>query len=131
MGSLYAHSEQDASAIAHYGRYLRRDYSETVRYTMRMQLRIKELRKERGLTVEQLADLVGLSKSYVSEIENGKKQANQARIKKFAEAFGVPVFDLLDQDTISSDERDLLHSFATMDGDARRTLLAVALSLKA
>lgn len=131
MGSLYAHSEQDASANAKSVRYLRGDYSEVVRYTKRMQLRIKELRKEREWTVEHLADLVGLSKSYVSEIENGKKQANQARIKKFAEAFGVPVFDLLDQDTLGQDERDLLHSFSSMDGEARRTLLAVALSLKA
>lgn len=131
MCSLYAHSERTARENPVEVRYLRRDYSEVVRYTMRMQLRIKELRNERKWTVEHLADLVGLSKSYVSEIENGKKQANQARIKKFADAFQVPVFDLLDQDTLGQDERNLLHSFATMDPEGRRTLLAVASSLKA
>ena len=94
-----------------------------------MKLRIRELRMERGLTVEQLADMVGLSKSYVSEIENGKKQANQLRIQRFSEALGVKVFELLDQDAIGLDERNLLTDFAKMDADMRTTLLAVAASM--
>ena len=94
-----------------------------------MELRIKELRTARGWTVEHLADLVGLSKSYVSEIENGKKQANQMRIKKFADAFQVPVFDLLDEGTLGESERDLLLSFSKMSAEQRATLISVAQSL--
>lgn len=95
-----------------------------------MKLRIKEMRKSRKWTVEHLADLAGLSKSYVSELENGKKQANQARIAKFAEVFGVEVFDLLDDSDFGEDERHLLNKFLKMSADNRKTLLTIADSLK-
>ena len=32
--------------------------------------KIKELRKEKGLTLEQLAELIGSGKSYIWELEN-------------------------------------------------------------
>ena len=35
-------------------------------------LKIKQYRKNRRLTQKQLADKVGISRSYLSEIENGK-----------------------------------------------------------
>lgn len=123
MPGLYAHSEQMTTKNV---RYYRKAYSDVVRYSRGMQLRIKELRKEREWTVEHLADLVGLSKSYVSEIENGKKQANQARIQKFADAFGIPVFQLLDDTTLSQGERDVLTAFSKLESDAQRALLTVA-----
>lgn len=127
MQSLYAHSEQNRKPLV---RHLRRAVARDVRYAFDMQLRIKEMRKERGWTVEHLADLVGLSKSYVSEIENGKKQANQTRISKFADAFGVDVFDLLDDETFGPDERELLKKFTRLDPANRKTLLTIADSLK-
>ena len=127
MNDLYTHSEQVGKDVV---RYLRRDEHQKVGYRVTMRLRIKELRQERGWTVEHLADIVHLSKSYVSEIENGKKQANQSRIKRFADAFGVKVYDLLDQDTLGPAERELLNAYAGMDDDGRRTLLSVAASLK-
>ena len=94
-----------------------------------MKLRIRELRKARKLTVEQLADMVGLSKSYVSEIENGKKQANQNRIEKFANALNVPVYDLLDEETLSLEMRELLNNYSNMSDSERETLLTVARSI--
>lgn len=63
-----------------------------------MKLRIKRFRQQKGLTVEQLAEMVGMSKSYVSEIENGKKQANGRRIDEFALALGVRPADLIEDD---------------------------------
>lgn len=126
MSKLFAHSElTDKPSV----RYLRGALSEQLSYNCTMQLRIKELRKNREWTVEHLADLVGLSKSYVSEIENGKKQANQIRIKKFADAFGVPVFELLDQDTLGASERDLLESFSKMSDEKKSALISIAHSL--
>ena len=127
MDQLFAHSERTRKPFV---RHLRRAYSDDVSYNRAMQLRIKELRKEREWTVEHLADMVGLSKSYVSEIENGKKQANQTRIAKFASAFGIPVLELLDYDTLSEEDRNLLRSFKAMTADKRKALLTVADSLK-
>jgi len=127
MLELYAHSEQNCKPFV---RYVRRASPVIVRYSFDMQLRIKEMRISRGWTVEHLADLVGLSKSYVSEIENGKKQANQTRIAKFADAFDVDVFDLIDDASFGEEERQLLRKFAGMGENSRRTLLTIADSLK-
>lgn len=60
-----------------------------------MRLRLKEIRKERGLTTQQLADLAGMSQSYVSDIENGRKTLNARRMEQLATALGVSPLDLL------------------------------------
>jgi len=36
---------------------------------------IREARKRRGLSQQQLADLVGVSRQWISEVENGKPRA--------------------------------------------------------
>lgn len=68
-----------------------------------MLLRVKELRTARGLTVDQLANLAGLSKSYLSEIENGKKQINARRLEALASALQVQPTDLISDPEVSSD----------------------------
>ena len=35
---------------------------------------IRKIRKERGMTIEQLADLSGLSKVYIYHLENGTRK---------------------------------------------------------
>lgn len=52
-------------------------------------LKVKELRQERGLTYQQLNRLSGLSVSYLSEIESGKKYPKGDKIAILAEALGV------------------------------------------
>lgn len=51
---------------------------------------IKALREERKLTLEQLAEQVGLSVSYVSRLEKGGRNLSVKHIDAFARAFGVP-----------------------------------------
>jgi transcriptional regulator with XRE-family HTH domain len=61
-----------------------------------MGMRIKELRKKRGLTGEQLADMVGITKGYVSEIETGKKTPGAGLVLRLADALKAEVFELYD-----------------------------------
>ena len=50
---------------------------------------VKRLRKERGLTLEQVARKIGSHKGYVSGIENGKVNPPSVKfIRKFARIFG-------------------------------------------
>jgi len=123
MGHLFAHSEQSCNQFV---RHLRREFPRTVRYKQGMKLRIKELRAEKGWTVEQLAERVRLSKSYVSEIENGKKVANQTRLQTFADVFDVHVIQLLDPETLGQDESALFDAFLKMKPGKRKTLISVA-----
>ena len=51
---------------------------------------IKQLREEQDLTLEQLAERVGLSVSYVQRLEKGDRNLSVKHIDRFAEAFSVP-----------------------------------------
>lgn len=53
--------------------------------------KIAELRKEKLMSQETLAGLVGLSRPYISEIENNKKQPNIKLAIKIAEILGTSV----------------------------------------
>ncbi|HDR7066662.1 MULTISPECIES: helix-turn-helix transcriptional regulator [Bacillus cereus group] len=53
--------------------------------------KIAELRKEKLMSQETLAGLVGLSRTYISEIENNKKQPNVKLAIKIAEILGTNV----------------------------------------
>lgn len=92
MPGIFANGEQDVKADV---RHLRGAFASGVCYEARMKLRIKEYRTARGLTVEALADRVGASKSYVSELESGRKQINARMLERFAAALGVTVHDLI------------------------------------
>jgi HTH-type transcriptional regulator / antitoxin HipB len=52
---------------------------------------IKQARKERNLTQEQLGELVGVQKAQISKIENSVKNARFETIMKVFEALGAKV----------------------------------------
>lgn len=64
---------------------------------------IREWRKFRGLTQEQLADRVGCDRSYVTKIETGKKRYDQPFLEKAAEALRCEPADLIMRDPTSPD----------------------------
>ena len=57
--------------------------------------RIKRLRLERGLTLADLADKVGLSEGHMSRVEAGTRGLRFAKLDRLARALGVPVTDLV------------------------------------
>ncbi|MGI9861761.1 cupin domain-containing protein [Moorella naiadis] len=62
--------------------------------------RIRSLRKQRGLSLQHLAEKVGISYSYLSQIENGKTNLSVSLLKDIASALEAPsVFFLLEEDT--------------------------------
>jgi DNA-binding XRE family transcriptional regulator len=52
---------------------------------------LKLWREHRGLTVESLATAAGISKAYLSQIENGKRHGTMRVIKAIAEALDIPL----------------------------------------
>ena len=58
---------------------------------------IKKVRKEKGLGIKDIANVVGISEAYVSQIENSKRENPSVDIlKSIAESLGVELSDLLD-----------------------------------
>lgn len=58
-------------------------------------LKIKQLRQEKGLSLNDLAEECSLSVSYLNEIEKGKKYPKAEKIAKLAEALGVSYDNLV------------------------------------
>jgi methanogenic corrinoid protein MtbC1/DNA-binding XRE family transcriptional regulator len=56
---------------------------------------IQSLRKDRGLSQQQLAMGAGLDRSYISAVENGKQNVSFATLKGISDALGVRVTELL------------------------------------
>src|SRR3984885_4920916 len=57
--------------------------------------RLRELRKERGMTQTRLADEFGIDRSYLSDIENGKKSMRLATVEVVALGFKISLSELL------------------------------------
>ncbi len=53
--------------------------------------RIEKLRKEKGLTLQQVADAIGVGNNTISRYENGKREPKLETWLKLAEFFNVPV----------------------------------------
>ena len=57
--------------------------------------RLRELRKERGLTQEALAESADLSGNYISDLELGLKVPSLTILVRLSQALGVATPDLL------------------------------------
>ena len=57
--------------------------------------RIREIRKQKKMTLKQIAEQVEISIPYLSDIENGNRRGSSATIGRIAEALGVNPGDLL------------------------------------
>ena len=61
---------------------------------MDLKYRLRALRKERGFSLEQLADKSGVALATLSRIENGKGAGTFRTHQRIAEAFDLPITEL-------------------------------------
>lgn len=74
--------------------------------------KLRALRKERGFTLEKLAEISGLSKSYVWELENRESQRPSAeKLTALADALSVAAAYFLEEDVRVPEERHLDEAF--------------------
>lgn len=64
--------------------------------------RIRELRKQRGITMKQLGEVVDLAESTISQYETGKRQPDNETLLKISEYFGVTVGYLLGYEAMAT-----------------------------
>jgi transcriptional regulator with XRE-family HTH domain/Zn-dependent peptidase ImmA (M78 family) len=81
-------------------------------------LKLKELRLKRGITYQELSKESGLSVSYLSEIESGKKYPKGDKISQLSDALGVSYDELVSlkipgklQPIVDVIESDFLNNF--------------------
>jgi transcriptional regulator with XRE-family HTH domain len=62
---------------------------------VRLGRRIRLLREKRGWTQQQLADMTGIGRVHVSELENGRREAGLRMLEKLAASFEITAAELL------------------------------------
>ena len=62
--------------------------------------KLQELRKSRGLTQEELAEMLYVSRTAISKWESGRDYPNMDSLKAISKCFSVSLDDLLSSETI-------------------------------
>lgn len=70
---------------------------------MKLPEKIKAIRENKQLSKNQLAKLAGISQSYISDLEAGKKNPTIEVLEKICEALGITIIDLLKFPATSED----------------------------
>ncbi|WP_366937351.1 helix-turn-helix transcriptional regulator [Alicyclobacillus sp.] len=70
----------------------------------RPRTKLRQMREERGLTLQQVADAVGISKPYLWQIENGKRGLSYALAVKIASVFGTNPDEVFLADELTTEE---------------------------
>lgn len=70
--------------------------------------RLRALRKERGLTLQQLAKHFGMSHSTLSKYETGSRKPDMEMLKKLSDFFGVSVDYLISESPVRDKEETVI-----------------------
>ena len=71
--------------------------------------KLKKIRKAKKITLKQLEEITGISNSYISDLENGRRvNPSVEKLEKLAKALGVNVVDFYDKPVLTDkDKKDI------------------------
>lgn len=97
-----------------------------------MQNRIRQLRKERGLTQRELAGMVNSSGQQICHLENGGRRLTVGWLEKLATALKCHPLELLTEQGLAKtdDEKKLLTLFRALGSTEQSMILEVALRIR-
>jgi len=67
--------------------------------------RIRQLRTERGLSQEELAELTGFHRTYIGMVERGERNLSLSNIGVFAKTLEMSISELLTFDKVGKKRR--------------------------
>ncbi len=76
---------------------------------MNLGQRIRELRRSRGISQKQLAELTGLSQSFISTIERGEKNISINSLKKICSALGMSLSEFFNRDNLHNGSNSVIN----------------------
>jgi transcriptional regulator with XRE-family HTH domain len=84
--------------------------------------KLRNIRKENKLTLKEVSLMTGISISFISDIENKRRNPSVETLKILADAFGIPASELLEGNSISNDNPDVLNG---LDEDVKDIMLKI------
>ncbi|MBM2322682.1 MULTISPECIES: helix-turn-helix transcriptional regulator [Marivita] len=92
-----------------------------------MRTTISELRARARMTQAALAEAAGITRPYLSQIENGERNLSLALQKRLADALGCDPRDLVDFEAgPGSDEEVILQAYRSMPKDWQKVIVDMA-----
>lgn len=95
--------------------------------------RIYELRRAKGLSQQELAELVGCSKMHISGMERGKRELSLEWMRRLAQALDVLPADILadadNPDRLNEQEHRFLQTFRAADPQTQANMQRVTEAL--
>lgn len=73
---------------------------------MDISARIKFFREQKGYTVNRLANIAGISQSYLRSVELGQKNPTVETLSEICWALDISLKDFFDDDTLASLQQD-------------------------
>lgn len=61
---------------------------------MHIEILLKQIRKQKKLTLEQLAERTGISKTHINDVENNLKEPSLSIMVRLSKALDVQITDL-------------------------------------
>lgn len=90
---------------------------------MDVHTRITTLREERGFSVNKLANLAGISQSFLREIELGVKKPGIDTLSYICDALHISMRDFFDDEELSKKEDELMQEINKLTMSQRCALL--------
>lgn len=73
-----------------------------------MKNKLKLLRAERGITQDELAKILGITRPALSNIETGKFSPKGRLVIKIANYFGIPAEQIFFEDSVLQEEQSVI-----------------------
>jgi transcriptional regulator with XRE-family HTH domain len=85
--------------------------------------RLRNIRKEKGLSARQIADALGIKPPYISDLERGKKGMTISTLEKICKVLNISLADFF-QANIQPVDMAVLDAVANLSEDKKRQLAA-------
>ncbi len=94
--------------------------------------RIREFRKRSQLKIVNLADLIGVSRVYLSNVERGKEIPTLKTLEKICSVLGVTFTEFFAEEIpdLPPDLCQLLHEAESLSPEQRKSLIELIRSMK-
>ncbi len=96
-------------------------------------LKIKEFRRQKKMTQEQLSEIIGLDNGYISKLEVGQNFPTIDTLEKIAQALDVELYELFQYTNLKIREKDfkseIIKIYDKLNKEKQFTLYRVAKGL--
>lgn len=93
--------------------------------------KIRELRNERGLSLEQLANIVGSNKSYIWELEKKPDIKPSAElVSKLAQALNVTMDSLMEESRENDRDIVFFREYKSLKEETKAQLMSILQAIK-